>query len=280
MGEWVESTRTLVKYACMDTQRRAAVISKRERSLERAGRDDDDAGRWDVDVYAAIEAQRREQESDEDDAEALREASGLPRLGGAAALAQASRRHRARPSRRACRGDAGAPRRLARRRLRVAQPRDSRISPSSAMTTSHEHRRTDPRRVHRRLEGGRASRRRRLPARAPASRTATSSPHSSRPGSRSPRHRATTSAPRAAIAKEPALRAALDAAAALRSPLAERLPTLRRRAGLKVRDVARRLVAVFDLDDEPRARQVPQAGRARRTRCRRGCRHACSTRWP
>ena len=58
---------------------------------------------------------------------------------------------------------------------------------------------------------------------------------------------------RAEIAKEPALRAALDAAAALRSPLSERLPTLRRRAGLKVRDVARRLVAVFDLDDEPRA---------------------------
>ena len=73
MGEWVESTRTLVKYACMDTQRRAAVISKHERSLERSGRDDDEAGRWDADVYAAIEAQRREQESDEDDAEALRE---------------------------------------------------------------------------------------------------------------------------------------------------------------------------------------------------------------
>ena len=36
MGEWVESTRTLVKYACMDTQRRAAVISKHERSLERS----------------------------------------------------------------------------------------------------------------------------------------------------------------------------------------------------------------------------------------------------
>lgn len=60
---------------------------------------------------------------------------------------------------------------------------------------------------------------------------------------------------RAAIAREPALRAALDAAATLRSPLAERLPTLRRRAGLKVRDVARRLVAVFDLDDEARARK-------------------------
>ena len=77
MGEWVEATRTLVKYACMDTQRRAAVISKRERSLERAGRGDDDAGRWDADVYAAIEAQRREQESVEEDAEALREAQAF-----------------------------------------------------------------------------------------------------------------------------------------------------------------------------------------------------------
>jgi transcriptional regulator with XRE-family HTH domain len=58
---------------------------------------------------------------------------------------------------------------------------------------------------------------------------------------------------RRAIAAEPALRAALDAAAAMRSPLSSRLPTLRERAGLAVRDVARRLVAVFDLDDEQRA---------------------------
>jgi RNA polymerase sigma factor (sigma-70 family) len=73
MGEWVESTRKLVKYACMDTQRRAMVISKRERSLDRTDGDDKDAGRWDADVYAAIEAKRREQESDEEEAEALRE---------------------------------------------------------------------------------------------------------------------------------------------------------------------------------------------------------------
>lgn len=77
MGEWVEATRTLVKYACIDTQRRAAVISKRERSLERAGRGDDDTAREDVDVYAAIEAQRREQESVAEDQEALREAQGF-----------------------------------------------------------------------------------------------------------------------------------------------------------------------------------------------------------
>lgn len=57
---------------------------------------------------------------------------------------------------------------------------------------------------------------------------------------------------RAAIAKEPALRAALDQAAALRARLSERLPPLRKRAGLNVRDVARRLVVVFDLEDERR----------------------------
>jgi RNA polymerase sigma factor (sigma-70 family) len=71
MGEWVESTRTLVKFACIDTQRRAAAISKHEHSLDQPGRDDDDAGRWDADVYAAIEEQRREQESAEHDIENL-----------------------------------------------------------------------------------------------------------------------------------------------------------------------------------------------------------------
>ena len=73
MGEWVESTRKLVWYACMDTQRRAVVISKRERSMERTDARDEESGRWDAEVYAAIEAQRREQESDEEDAEALRD---------------------------------------------------------------------------------------------------------------------------------------------------------------------------------------------------------------
>ena len=59
-------------------------------------------------------------------------------------------------------------------------------------------------------------------------------------------------AARMAIAGEPALRSALDAAAVLRAPLAERLPTLRSRAGLAVRDVAARLSQRFDLGDEPR----------------------------
>lgn len=59
-------------------------------------------------------------------------------------------------------------------------------------------------------------------------------------------------ATRLAIASEPALRSALDAAAAVRAPLAERLPPLRKRAGLSVRDVAARLTHLFDLVDEER----------------------------
>lgn len=57
---------------------------------------------------------------------------------------------------------------------------------------------------------------------------------------------------RQSIASEPVLLTALDAAAALRAPLAERLPTLRDRAGLAIRDVAARLTQLFDLDDERR----------------------------
>jgi len=57
---------------------------------------------------------------------------------------------------------------------------------------------------------------------------------------------------RQSIAHEPALLAALDAAAALRAPLAKRLPTLRARAGLATRDVAARLTQLFGLDDEQR----------------------------
>ena len=59
-------------------------------------------------------------------------------------------------------------------------------------------------------------------------------------------------ATRQSIANEPALLAALDAAAALRAPLAERLPTLRDRAGLAIRDVAARLTQLFELGDEQR----------------------------
>ncbi len=57
---------------------------------------------------------------------------------------------------------------------------------------------------------------------------------------------------RAAISAEPAMRAALQAAEALRPPLPESLPALRARAGLGVRDVAARLSERFGLADEDR----------------------------
>jgi len=73
MGEWVNATRTLVKYACIDTQRRAQTISKRERPLDAPGREHEDAGRYDAGVYAAIEKERHTRESAEHDAERLGE---------------------------------------------------------------------------------------------------------------------------------------------------------------------------------------------------------------
>jgi len=60
-------------------------------------------------------------------------------------------------------------------------------------------------------------------------------------------------ATREQIANEPLLLAALAAAAEQRKPLAERMPTLRERAGLSIRELAEKLVATFDLADEPRA---------------------------
>lgn len=54
------------------------------------------------------------------------------------------------------------------------------------------------------------------------------------------------------IDREPILAAALDAAEATRAPLAQRLPALRARSGLTIRDLARRLLALFALDDEDR----------------------------
>src|SRR5919199_1826182 len=58
MGEWVESTRSLVRFLCMDTQRDAAAISSRERPLDEpagGGEDGDSGGRPDAQVYAPIE---------------------------------------------------------------------------------------------------------------------------------------------------------------------------------------------------------------------------------
>ena len=76
MGEWVESTRSLVRFLCMDTQRDAAAISSHERPLDEpagGGEEHDAGGRWDAQVYAAIEKRRREEESLEDEEEAMAE---------------------------------------------------------------------------------------------------------------------------------------------------------------------------------------------------------------
>ena len=61
MGEWVLATRRLVTFACIDTQRRAAVRTRHERAIG-----DDDG-----EVFAAIEERRREQEALEAEADAL-----------------------------------------------------------------------------------------------------------------------------------------------------------------------------------------------------------------
>jgi hypothetical protein len=60
-------------------------------------------------------------------------------------------------------------------------------------------------------------------------------------------------AARAAIAAEPALRAALQAAEGLRPALPDSIPALRARAGLGIRDLAARLSERFGLADEDRA---------------------------
>ena len=279
MGEWVESTRTLVKYACMDTQRRAAVISKHERPLERSGRDDDDAGRWDADVYAAIEAQRREQESDEDDADAL--ASGRASLIGRcrscrpSVAPSSSSTAPTSPSRRCrsawtSRATSSTPRAAAR----------SRISPSSASATSHEHHLEQI--LGEFIDAWKAGERPDVDAYLARARNAERDELATQLATwleiaPTPRYDEAT---RAEIAEEPALRAALDAAAALRSPLSERLPTLRRPGGPQ----GARCGAAPRRRLRPRRRaarrQLPRSRSSVANSTRADCRAACSTRWP
>jgi transcriptional regulator with XRE-family HTH domain len=56
----------------------------------------------------------------------------------------------------------------------------------------------------------------------------------------------------AAIAREPALAGSLDALDAEPAELGGRVAVLRERAGLALAEVARRVTALFELDDEPR----------------------------
>ena len=78
-GEWVNATRQLVRFACQDAQRRAAVHSGRVRSFDPAERDGE--------VYAALAQQRHAQEAEEREQAALAERRAfldwaLPQLAG------------------------------------------------------------------------------------------------------------------------------------------------------------------------------------------------------
>ena len=68
MGEWVKATRTLVHGVCIDVQRDAERVSKREPSLDAGWSDPDDGpGRYDSAI--AREARNAEREQDELDDE-------------------------------------------------------------------------------------------------------------------------------------------------------------------------------------------------------------------
>lgn len=66
MGEWVKATRTLVHGVCIDVQRDAERVSKRERSLEAGWNDPDDGpGRYDAAIARdALDAERERDELD------------------------------------------------------------------------------------------------------------------------------------------------------------------------------------------------------------------------
>lgn len=81
MGEWINATKTLVFGACVDTQRRRQVVSRRETSLE-AG---EDGARFTGEVLDALAKRHLEQEADGADADGHEWAVGfldwaVPRL--------------------------------------------------------------------------------------------------------------------------------------------------------------------------------------------------------
>lgn len=69
MGEWVNATKTLVFGACVDTQRREMIASSHRASFEATDDSAKETGRLDRSVYKALENQRLEQESAEQDAD-------------------------------------------------------------------------------------------------------------------------------------------------------------------------------------------------------------------
>ncbi len=70
MGEWINALRRLVRFACIDVQRKAARISKHERHLDEPRSGDDDRGRYDdAERHAAERAltDAEERERDQED---------------------------------------------------------------------------------------------------------------------------------------------------------------------------------------------------------------------
>ena len=71
MGEWVKATRTLVHGVCVDVQRDAERISRRERSLEAGWNDpgEDNPGRYDAAIARdAVDADRVQEELEDEEA--------------------------------------------------------------------------------------------------------------------------------------------------------------------------------------------------------------------
>lgn len=69
MGEWVNSTKTLVFGACVDTQRREQAASKRRAAFNATDDEGHESGRLDRDVFKALEKRRHEAEDAEASAE-------------------------------------------------------------------------------------------------------------------------------------------------------------------------------------------------------------------
>ena len=207
----------------------------------------------DADVYAsAREAASRARRSAEEDAERHPRRPGLPGLGAPAAAGQAPRRDRARPRRTPGGGDPGAARRLARRRLRLAQPRAE--GSRASFATSIERMTTIDEILGEFIDAWKAGQRPDVDAyleRVPAGERDELAAQlatwlADRPDARA----TTTRRPRGHRARSPACARRVERADAARRRCRSASRRLRERAGLAVRDVAARLAGVFGLADE------------------------------
>ncbi len=85
MGEWVEMTKKLVHFACIDRMKKSEKVSKREGALRYSPSEDDEAPEYSKQVYKAMDRERDVIESAAEDEEVLAEgktflAWALPQL--------------------------------------------------------------------------------------------------------------------------------------------------------------------------------------------------------